>query len=58
MDKTNNKWSEFVVTLALMIDIDNIILDRIAFGRMKELEEIYSDQVYNRNMRFLSWLSD
>jgi hypothetical protein len=41
MDKINNKWGEFVITPALMIRMDDIILDRIAFGGVKELEEIY-----------------
>jgi hypothetical protein len=31
-----------LVTPALMMDMDNIILDRVAFGGVKELEEIYS----------------
>jgi DNA polymerase IV len=43
MDKINDKWGEFVVTPALMLDMDNIILDRIAFGGVKELEELYSE---------------
>jgi DNA polymerase IV len=42
MDKINNKWGEFVITPALMMGMDDIILDRIAFGGVKELEEIYS----------------
>jgi DNA polymerase IV len=41
-DKINDKWGEFVITPALMMDMDDIILDRIAFGGVKELEEIYS----------------
>jgi DNA polymerase IV len=42
MDKVNDKWGEFVITPALMMGMDDIILDRIAFGGVKELEEIYS----------------
>jgi hypothetical protein len=30
-----------VITSALMMDMDDIILDRIAFGGVKELQEIY-----------------
>jgi DNA polymerase-4 len=41
MDEINNKWGEFVITPALMMGMDEIILDRIAFGGVKELEEIY-----------------
>jgi DNA polymerase-4 len=42
MDKINDRWGEFVITPALMMDMDDIILDRIAFGGVKELEELYS----------------
>jgi hypothetical protein len=42
-DKINDRWGEFVVTLALMMGMDNIILDRISFGGVKELHEIYLD---------------
>jgi hypothetical protein len=41
MDKINDRWGEFSITPALMMDMDEIILDRIAFGGVKELEEIY-----------------
>jgi impB/mucB/samB family C-terminal domain len=42
MDKINDRWGEFVITPALMMGMEDIILDRIAFGGVKELEEIYS----------------
>src|SRR3954465_3603133 len=32
MEKINNKWGEFVITPAQMMGMDDIILDRIAFG--------------------------
>jgi hypothetical protein len=32
---------EFVITPALMMGMDESILDRIAFGGVKELEELY-----------------
>ena len=38
---SNNKWGEFVITPALMMGMDDIILDRISFGGVKELQEIY-----------------
>ena len=41
MDKINDKWGEFVITPALMMGMDETILDRIAFGDVKELEELY-----------------
>jgi hypothetical protein len=43
MDKINDRWGEFVITPALMMGMGDIILDRISFGGVKELEEIYSD---------------
>jgi len=36
-------WGEFVITPALMMGMDEIILDRISFGGVKELQEIYTD---------------
>jgi DNA polymerase IV len=43
MDEINDKYGEFVITPALMMDMRDIILDRIAFGGVKELQEIYTD---------------
>jgi hypothetical protein len=37
----NDKWGEFVITPALMMGMDDIILDRISFGGVKELQEMY-----------------
>ena len=42
MDEINDTWGEFVIMPALMSGMDKIILDRIAFGGVKELEEIYA----------------
>ena len=41
MDSINDRWDEFVITPALMMGMDDIILDRISFGGVKELEELY-----------------
>jgi DNA polymerase-4 len=41
-DMINDKYGEFVITPALMMDMDDTILDRIAFGRIRELEKIES----------------
>jgi hypothetical protein len=41
-DKINDRWGEFVITPALMMGMDDIILDRISFGGVKELQEIYA----------------
>ena len=36
------RWGAFVITPASMMDMEDIILDRIAFGGVKELEELYA----------------
>ncbi len=41
MDRINDKYGEFVITQALMMGMDDTIIDRIAFGGVKELEELY-----------------
>ncbi len=43
MDRINDKYGEFVITpaFALMMGMDETIIDRIAFGGVKELEELY-----------------
>ena len=41
VDRINDRWGEFVVTPALMMRMEDIILDRISFGGVKELREIY-----------------
>ena len=43
MDKINDRWGEFVITPALMMGMGDTILDRISFGGVKELEEIYTE---------------
>jgi hypothetical protein len=32
MDKINDRWGKFVITPALMMGMQDVILDRIAFG--------------------------
>jgi hypothetical protein len=41
MDTINDKYGEFVITPALMMGMDETILDQVAFGGVKELEELY-----------------
>jgi DNA polymerase-4 len=41
IDKINDKYGEFGITPALMMGMDETIIDRIAFGGVKELEELY-----------------
>ncbi len=41
MDEINDRYGEFVVHPALMMNMDELVLDRIAFGGVKEMGEIY-----------------
>ncbi len=40
IDKVNEKWGHFVITPALMLGTQDKVPDRVAFGGIKELEEI------------------
>ena len=42
MDKINDKYGEYVITPALMMGLEKEVVDRIAFGNVKELEELYN----------------
>jgi DNA polymerase-4 len=44
MDKINDRYGEFVITPALMMGMDELVVDRISFGGVKELEELYTGQ--------------
>jgi hypothetical protein len=39
MDRINDKYGEFVITPALMMGMDDTIIDRIAFGGVGERHE-------------------
>lgn len=41
LDKINDKYGEFVITPARMMGMDKEIVDRIAFGGVKEIESLY-----------------
>ena len=41
VDGINDRYGEFMVTPALMLGMEDIILDRISFGGVKELREMY-----------------
>jgi hypothetical protein len=43
MDRINDKYGEFMITPALMMGMDDTIIDRIAIGGVKELEELYQE---------------
>ncbi|MCL4398137.1 hypothetical protein M1403_03915 [Patescibacteria group bacterium] len=42
MDEINEKWGNFVITPAMMLGTKSLVPDRIAFGGIKELEELYA----------------
>ncbi len=39
LDAINERWGDFVITPARIIDMDDTILERISFGGVKDLEE-------------------
>jgi len=39
VDKVNERWGNFVITPARMLNTKDVVIDRIAFGGVKELEE-------------------
>ncbi len=41
-DNINNKWGEWTIYSALMHGREKEVIDRIAFGGVKELEEVYA----------------
>ena len=40
-DRINDTYGEYVITPALMLGLEDQIIDRIAFGGVRELEEVY-----------------
>ena len=40
-DRINDKYGEYMITPALMLGLEDQIIDRIAFGGVKELEDVY-----------------
>ncbi len=42
VDQMNDRYGEYVVTPAIMTGMDDLVLDRISFGAVKELEDLYS----------------
>lgn len=39
LDKINEKWGNFVITPAMMLGTQDNVVDRVAFGNIKELEQ-------------------
>jgi DNA polymerase-4 len=42
VDKINDRYGEYVITPLIMMGMGNNILDRISFGAVKELEDLYA----------------
>lgn len=40
VDRINERWGNFVITPARMMGTNDLVIDRIAFGSIKELEEM------------------
>ena len=46
VDAINERWGDFVITPALMMGMENTILDRIAYGTVKDMEEfVHQDEL-------------
>lgn len=41
LDDINDRFGEFIITPVLMMGLDKIIIDRVVFGGVKELEDLY-----------------
>lgn len=44
LDDVNNRYGDMVVGSALLANMDNFILDRIAFGSVKDVQDLYDDE--------------
>lgn len=42
MDLINDRYGEYIITPGIMMGMKNLILERVAFGGAKDLEDIYS----------------
>ncbi len=42
VDRINDRYGEYVITPALMMDTNDLVPDRISFGAVKELEDLYA----------------
>lgn len=42
LDAVNNKYGEYTIVPAVMMGMDDLVLDRVAFGSVKELEDLYA----------------
>jgi DNA polymerase-4 len=44
IDAINDRYGDFVITPALMMAMDNTIVDRIAFGGTKDVQDLYGSE--------------
>lgn len=42
VDTINDRYGEYVITTVLMMGMKDLVLDRISFGAVKELEDLYA----------------
>lgn len=52
MDKINDRYGEFVITPALMMGMRDVVVDRVAFGGVKDLEDLYHSTSDQSNFSF------
>jgi DNA polymerase-4 len=43
MDRINDRYGEYVITPVMMMGMEKVVMDRIAFGAVKELEDLYAE---------------
>ena len=44
LDAINERWGDFTITPAVMMGMEDTILDRVAYGGVKELEEFVNQE--------------
>ncbi len=43
-DEINDRFGEFIITPAIMLGMEHMVLDRISYGNVKELEDLYAHE--------------
>ncbi len=41
-DEINDRYGEFIITPAIMLGMEHMVLDRISYGNIRELEDLYA----------------
>lgn len=44
MDAVNDKYGNMVIGSALLMNMDNFILDRVPFGSTRDMQELYKTE--------------